>query len=125
MKTNLGIEKKPRITRMAERVSRGFEKTADWCKGIETTGKNQETMSESALARIMTRFGTRFATRFARWTPESVNCQDILDRIAKATPNSLGNLVANFSREPCRPQYFEYQPLLLQNLLKKQEIEGL
>ena len=26
---------------------------------------------------------------------EPVNCQDTLDRIAKATPTSLGNLVAN------------------------------
>ena len=63
---------------------------------------------------------TRFGTRFARLTPESacgdpaesVNCQDILDRIAKATPTSFGNLarhgkaqrrrVANLTPEPCR-----------------------
>ena len=70
-------------------------KTGDWGKGIETSGKYQKRMSESALTRITTRFGTRFARRFARLNPESVYWRYFLAQRAKATPTSFGNLVAN------------------------------
>ena len=85
-----------------------------------------EPTSKSNSDRFL-RITTRFATKFARLSPdpagdelaEPINCKDILDRNGKATPTSLGNLVANLTREPCRPQYFEYQLLPLKNLVPR------
>ena len=43
----------------AER-DRGFEKSAEGAKGLETAGENSKRVSESSPVRITTRFATRF-----------------------------------------------------------------